>query len=665
MKKTGLLVISAFLVVLALHPLSSGSADRPATGSGIQAPASTWKPLGPEGGEIRRIAVNPQDKTELWVLTDTNPSLIFRSNDSGATWKRVAVGAERYYDLICLPSSSVLLALGDTSVYKSSNRGVAWTSSSLGLKNHGTYGRIAVNPKNPNMIYVAGYREQPNYRGSMALLRSADGGKTWSAVALQASSLNGYLSALAVSPANPNIILAAGYSTSASYVMTYHLYKSVNGGKSWAEKGGSISDLVREIAAHPTNPNRFYAVTDYNIWRTNNGAASWVRNNGSAYGYSLTVDSSDPKVLYAGYDNEVFRSVNGGVDWEWSGNGLYGTIYCLVTLPGKVLCASSASIFSTARATGHDAWPTWTTSDTGLKAATIKAIAIDPTSPSVIYVAAFSHGVFKSTDGGARWTLLSVPYDGATFTRLVADHVKSGIIYAMSNIWGADNVYRSPDGGQTWTKLLSDQCDDIALSKQSSDRIFVAGQTQVGSDSVMALHRTLDGGASWTHIQLSSTAGSQGYAVAVDPANDSIIYIGGLSSGNGVLYKSTDQGANWTDITGTLTNRVVAIAVDPRVAGRVYVATYDGVWKSENGGTTWAKKLGAGFGTLFIHPAAPNIVYAAGYNGIFVSKNYGASWAAFDQGLPSKGIVVQLDINKTAQTLYAATGGASVWKRKL
>lgn len=665
MTKAFSLFLAGFLSLIGPAALSRESRGLTETGFPGRDSAAVWQQLGPNGGEIKAVVSNPQNKSELWAMTGSNPALFFRSTDSGATWKRIAVAKEALQSFVAHPANGALYALGDMTIYKSTDHGVNWTAYSLGDKNYGWGGRIAAHPTNPNVLFVAGYHEQANGHRIMAFLKSADTGKTWTCQLLETSSLNGYLRALAVSPANPNILLASGHFTDSSLVTHYRIYKSLNGGKTWANKTGAISELVREIVAHPTNPNAFYAATDSNIWRTSNGAALWTKNNGYARGYCLTLDAARPAVLYAGSDAEVFRSSNGGLDWEESITGIFGSIYVITILPAKVLCGSSAGVFASAVGSGRDSWPSWTPASKGMRAALMRNIVVAPSSPNILYATLYTYGIFKSLNAGSTWQPLTGLYAAGCASRLAVHPSQSGVIYVMFDVWGADPFYRSKDGGKTWTLLMSDECRDFVLSPKNPDHIFIAGQTTSGSDTVMALHRSLDGGAHWSHPALSSAAGSCGYAVAVDPKDDAIVYLGGDSSGSAALFKSTNQGEGWANITGELTGRVVDIAIDPKNTSRVYVATLDGVWKSENGGASWTSSYGAGIGSLFIHPTATNIIYAAGYYGIFVSKNYGATWAAFDQGLTVKTNVVQLDINKATQTLFAACYGGSVCKRKL
>lgn len=631
----------------------------------VAAQAATWKQLGPSGGEIGTIVSNPQNRSELWAVSGSNPTLIFRSTDGGANWKRIAVAKEIFYGFTFHPASGIFYALGKEAFYKSSDHGVHWAPGSLAKNFYGEGGEIALHPSNSKLMYAAGYYQQTDSRRSMAFLKSADGGKTWSVQTFEPSSLNGILYRLAVNPSSPNIILAAGYFIDAGGQTRYRIYKSSDGGATWANITGSFSSLIRDIAPHPSDPKMFYVATDYAVWRTSDGGASWVKNNGAACGYCLTLDPANPEILYAGYSRVIYRSLNGGVDWEASTEGLYGDINGVEILPAKILCGSSAGVFACAAESGLSGWGAWTPSSNGLKAAIIRSIAIAPSSPSIVYAAHYFYGILKSRDSGSTWKLLKNPWYGSAACRLAVHPANPDVVYALTNLWGPDSIYGSKDGGQTWKEILIADARDLALSQKNPGRIFIAGQTADGSNSVMGLYFSRDGGAHWAHYKVSSAAGSCGYAVAVDPKNDNVVYLGGQkSSGIGGIYKSTNQGKGWKDITGDLTSTVNDIAIDPKNTRRVYAATYSGIWKSENGGVTWTNVRSGSFGCLFIHPTAANIINTAGYYEVLVSKNYGATWAAFDQGLILKGSVAEFAFNKSTKTLFAATYGSSIWKRK-
>ncbi len=631
--------------------------------------AASWSSLGPYGGDIRAMAVSSQNPSQIWALSVTNPSLIGKTTDGGATWNIASVSAECFYDLKIHPVTGVLYGLSDTALYKSSNGGTTWTKFKLGTNQHGFWGRLALHPSNPDIVYIGGYYQNASSKNNMAFFKSADGGTTWSVKTFEDASSDGLLNGIAVSRSSPNVIYALGYFTDSQGRFNVRIYKSVNDGVSWIGQSNPEDRLFRDIVVHPTDPNKAYLVTEYHVWRTSNGGNTWTPNNGSAGGYVLALDPSYPDTLYAGYYNTVYRSLNGGADWEQSTSGVYGDVFAITVLTDKVLCGSLAGIFATqsGAGTGLTSWPTWTDSSNGLKAATLKCFAVAPSSPNTLYAAVYARGVFISKDSGSTWAML--PYSSASsfFSRLEVHPSHANIVYGLFYVSGEDSLFKTADGGKTWTKLVSAECEDFVLSQKNPGRIFIAGTSSVGSQYYMALHRSTDGGAKWTHIKISSTAGSCGYAIALDPKNDNVVYVGGTSAGGGAaLFKSSDMGKKWTNITGDIQGKIVDIAVDPTTSDRIYVASMGGLFKSENGGSTWKAVRNDSICCLFVHPTSPKIVYAVQNSGkgIFVSKNYGATWSSFNQGLIYK-IVVALGLDKKTDTLYAATYGASVWKRKI
>lgn len=624
------------------------------------ASAAGWISLGPCGVDALAVVADPRNPAEVYVLNCAATSQIFRSADRGASWVRASVLNDVVYDLIVHPASGALYALADKVVYKSSDRGKTWTSAALDNRDSGFWGALAGHPTNPNLVYAAGLHRPAEGRSHMAFLKSADGGKTWSMTPLQATSDYGYLNKLSVSPKSPDVILAAGYFCDAAHVMRYRLFKSANGGKTWADKTGPIPGLIRDLAAHPTNPKVFYAVTDANVWRTADAAASWKKNKGYARGYSVAVDPARPGVVYAGSDHEVCRSVNGGVDWETAPAGVYGTVKDFAFPGGRVLCGTSAAVFSCA----DGAWPAWTASSNGMKAAAARMVVVAPSSPNILYAAVFDYGLFRSRNSGAAWELLPGPADGYAASRLAVHPTAPAVVYALSRVWGPDRLSVSTDSGTTWKEVLSADAEDCVLGPRNGSQIYVAGQTASGAGLVMGLHASMDGGATWTHTAASSVAGSCAYAVAVDPKNDAVVYLGGESGGNAALFKSSTRGASWSNIAGALAGRVLDIAVDPKNSKRVYVATESGLWTSESGGASWTKAGSDSTAALLVHPSAPNIVFAATSSGLKISRSYGKTWADYSEGLVDKSLD-GLAINATARVLFAATGSVGVWKRKL
>lgn len=213
--------------------------------------------------------------------------------------------------------------------------------------------------------------------------------------------------------------------------------------------------------------------------------------------------------------------------------------------------------------------------------------------------------------------------------------------------------------------VLSDNCDDLAINKNNFNHIFIAGQTWNNGAGYAALHKSLDGGTTWTHHQLPNSMNSTGTAVAIHPSNDNVIYVGGSIADKPTVFKSTNGGSSWSKktLTGGYYG-VSALAVDANTPSRLYAGTGWGLFRSENSGSSWTKKSDFGINCLKINPNNPSIIYAGSSDGVYVSADYGNTWKQFNEGLTIKD-VRWLDIDKSHKILYAATYGGGVYKRIL
>ena len=185
----------------------------------------------------------------------------------------------------------------------------------------------------------------------------------------------------------------------------------------------------------------------------------------------------------------------------------------------------------------------------------------------------------------------------------------------------------------------------------------------------MGIVVSTNGGTSWTQVRVCALAGSESSVAAIAPGDARVLCVGGHnSSWNGIVYRSTNGGAAWTDITGTIDDVPTAIAVDPQNADIVYVATYGKVWRSANGGASWTQCSIAGysydFTSILVNKANPNEVFLGYGKGVLASTDRGLTWTEMSEGLdiPS---VSQLFLNPATRTIYAGTEGGGLWKRTL
>ncbi len=162
--------------------------------------------------------------------------------------------------------------------------------------------------------------------------------------------------------------------------------------------------------------------------------------------------------------------------------------------------------------------------------------------------------------------------------------------------------------------------------------------------------------------RVCATPGSSASAVAVDPKNAKVAYLGGQKNYNAALYKTTNGGTSWKDVTKTIQSQVYEILIDPKVANRVFVVTSSGIYRTTNGGTTWSRVNDDwSRRALVFHPTKANTLYAGGSSGVIVSADGGTTWTELSAGLAVK-YVKCLAFNRSTKVLYAGTAGGGVYK---
>ena len=200
--------------------------------------------------------------------------------------------------------------------------------------------------------------------------------------------------------------------------------------------------------------------------------------------------------------------------------------------------------------------------------------------------------------------------------------------------------------------------EDFVLNKNNLNHLFASGQYWDGAKYVMALHASLNGGASWTTSPVTTTD-SNGLAVAVDPSDDNTIYIGGYLTPPGhnsqaALFKSTNGGANWTDIVGTVSGLIWAIAVDSASPNKVFAGTSSAIFRSLDGGSNWTKVYDHDVVGIKINSSNPNEVFACGQDGVYISTDGGTGWTALNSGLTDTNIA-SLDMTQGGAILFAGS----------
>lgn len=251
----------------------------------------------------------------------------------------------------------------------------------------------------------------------------------------------------------------------------------------------------------------------------------------------------------------------------------------------------------------------------------IDDIAVAETTPKTIYLGAAAGGLWKSTDSGMTWTPIFEQEPNPSIGAVAVAPSNPSIVWVgtgeannrQSASWG-DGVYKSTDGGKTWSHMGLDdtQCvGRVVIDPTNPDVVYIAAVGHLwGPNSERGLFKTSDGGKTWNKVLfINDDTGVTD--VAIDPQSPTTLYAAayerrrttwGFNGGgpNSGVYKSTDGGANWTKLTTDLPNTGdvgrIAVAVyrkDPNIVYALIQNTKDGgVYRSEDKGATW-KKMGS------------------------------------------------------------------------
>ena len=278
----------------------------------------------------------------------------------------------------------------------------------------------------------------------------------------------------------------------------------------------------------------------------------------------------------------LFKSLNAAGNWSNDNYGL--TVSAVVALAlhptqtSTIYAGTANGVYKTT-----NAGRTWTAINNGLNSLQVTAIVIDPSTPSTLYVAtndtSFDSGVYKSTNGGDSWTLRRTGMVNGALVCLAIDPVTPSVLYAGAS---GGPLYKTTDGADNWTPSGPSPnhfVASIAVDPHNHTRLFAAVQHSNGG-----VFRSIDSGATWEPIGFQDTGSST--FVGVSPITPGLVFASTLSGG---LFKSTDNGNNWTN----LQNQSGQIVFDPVNASTLYfLAQNFGLLKSIDGGQSWVSVKG-------------------------------------------------------------------------
>jgi photosystem II stability/assembly factor-like uncharacterized protein len=580
-----------------------------------------------------------------------------------------------------------------------------------GNQDNGLVSTIAVNPNNPQVIYIGS--------AGGGVWRTDDGGQHWKPIFDRQLSLGiGEPGGIAIDPNNTSV-LYVGTSGRVTRQPAAGLFKSTDAGGSWIRLGSGFpsgntgnanqfaGQWINIVLVDPTNSNTVYLASTSGVFRSTDGGQNWtLGTNGFGDVRSLVIDATSPagaRRLYSGISGRgVFRTNDGGQTWTQilsastpvvaaaigptpAGFGKAivalapptnpanpGGIQVLyVTLQGTGGAPDPVGVFQSTNQGG-----TWTQRaaagmPTNTQGGYSFHMGVDPASPGdglndIIYLGAV--GQRRSTDSGA--TFVSIPVlhaDTHAWTFVPQPSPTPSIIYCGND----GGINRSINGGATWTALSAGGLQttlfyNIDLKADATASVSVAA----AQDNEI---QTTAGAAKPTW---NATQGGDGWDAAFDKVVTNRVYCtSGFWSPAPCtrVFRSTNDGATFpTEITpwGTTSDAgcyLAPVATDPSSAGIVYVSGSQNLWQSRDAGASWRiLSPFVGTGTIDVARANSNNVVIAVSNQVFVSTNAlaptvglptGVTFTNITRNLPSRTVTRVMFDPVDPGTVYAVLGG--------
>jgi photosystem II stability/assembly factor-like uncharacterized protein len=327
----------------------------------------------------------------------------------------------------------------------------------------------------------------------------------------------------------------------------------------------------------------------------------------------------------------------------------------------------------------------------------VNAVAGDPNDPLVFYMGTAHSGVWKTTDAGLYWRNVSDRFfERAPVGAMEVSRSHPNIIYVGKGestprqyMTPGDGVWKSTDGGETWTNVglrQSPYISKIRIHPTNPDIVYVGAMGDMyGTNPDRGVFRTKDGGKTWEKV-LYKTDQTSAHDLTMDPKNPNVLYAslnhlhklmwdevsGGPDSG---LYKTTDGGNTWTELTrnpGMPKGVVGKIGVSASAAksGRVYAiieAAEGGVYRSDDGGGTWQKlyddreqrREAPSYLHITADPVDADTVYVQHVQ-VWKSTDAGKTFTALSTMQHSDHHALWIDPKNNKRMIDGSDGGASV-----
>ena len=625
-------------------------------------PTGNWTSKGPNRavenygiGRINALAFHPTDPDQIWAASPSGGMWI--TYNYGESWSTFTddFATLGFSDIVFNPDNpnTMYAATGDKDsgdapsigVMKTTDGGLTW---SVVFSTSSRIHRLLINPNDTSILLAA---------TSSGLYRTTNAGGSWT------NELDEYIRHMEFKPGNPSIVYASEYTSNARF------FRSTNAGNSWstislpdpspaADPGRlaiGVSSANSNVvylsggASDPSNSNDFTA-----LYKSTNSGASFsiepgVPTLGSQYWYDWTiaVSPNDEDIIFTG-GLGLDKSSNGGFSWSNNGSGVHVDHHYAGYHPitGDLFVGSDGGVYYS-----ENEGVTWNFVNKGMSVAQYYRISTSDTEGDLVISGAQDNGTHLLKDGF--WDRVL----GGDGMECIINYDNPDIMYAETQY---GRIRRSTNKGATFSTIFtpSDVSESggwvtpYVMHPNNPDILYV------GFESV---HKSTDGGSNF-----SNSSGDLGVILnilAISDQNSQYVYAGSGFS----LWRTTDGGASWNSRTSP-SGFTRYITVDPKNRNILYAASSNSVYKSTNGGDSWTDISGTlpfiPINCVEMQEGPNNPLYAGTDFGVYYIDDSLADWILFSTGLPNV-MISELEIDECQGMIRAASYGRGVWESPL
>ena len=707
-------LIIAIVGLSLLAPVVAGQQYDPSLYSGLH-----WRMIGPfRAGRVNAVSgVIGQPETFYFGSVGGG---VWKTTNAGRTWTPVfdSASSASIGAIGVAPSDPNIVYVGTgeadmrdsiqfgDGMYKSTDAGKTWKR--IGLENTRQIGRVLVDPKNPNIVFVAALGHAYAANPDRGVYRSRDGGATWEKVLFKNEDVGAI--DLNFDPANSQIVYAALWNVRRPPWFIYTpangpgggIFKSSDGGSTWNEIDAGIPLENRGrigISVSPANHNRIYVAVDAKeggIFRSDDAGVTWTRLSSDKrlwdrgwYFEKVTADPKDADTVYV-MNTSVYRSTDAGKTWTAiKGDPTGDDFHQLWIYPDDprrmVLGTDQGTIVSV---DGAVTWSSWYNQAT----AQIYRVAADYRFPYWVTGAQQDSGAISSPSRSRHSEISLRDWEGlcaggeSGYT--APDPLHPEILYGGTvtrcNVVTGETKNVTPERPAGQLRYRHDWTQPLVFSQADPHALYYANQF---------LYKTTNGGESWTQLSqdltredpgvpanLNETAAADApadkrrgviYTIAPSPLRAPLLWIG---TDDGLIQLTNDDGKTWQNVTPpamTSWTKVVMIEASHFDAKEAYAAferhqleDYEPhILRTRDAGKTWVEitsglPKGIYVQTVKEDPQRRGLLFAGTERAVFVSFDDGDHWRSLQLNLPPASM---RDLAIHEDDLIVATHGRGFW----